>query len=216
MNVDQTLLGVIKQGRLDEVIRLVEQEGANPAYQINEPIRLAVKFNWLEIVDYLLQNPQVDPAANKNEIIRVAIEEGQVEMVQRLVQDSRVNPMVDDNYPMYIAVLEDKVAIVDVLARVPGLLLGTVEYYLRHKNNGLLFKLARMTGLKPHGDNVDYIAWAASIGSLKLIRRLMGIIRISADDIQFLIACARHYGHTKIINYLEKLTPAPDPTIERQ
>lgn len=204
MDLNDRLEEAIKQNKRYDVADLIDL-GADPSFNRNYPLYLAVKYKRLGIVEFLLRDQRVNPGDNRDMAFRTAAEEGDVTILQRLLQDSRVDPMADDNYAMHIAVMDDKSEIVDILARIPGLLVAMVKVFMKRKKFTLIFKLARMTGMDPEGDNLDYMAWAAAIGSLKLIQNLTSIVKLSPEDKQFLIASAQHYGHTNIVNYLQKL-----------
>lgn len=211
MDRDEELLAAIRRGDSETAIRLIELGAANPAYNHNSPIFTAAKFNHLGLLQYLLRHPQVDPAAVNNRTLRIAAEEGHVRIVERLLQDPRViaelNRTRTDIYPIAEVMIYGKSAVVPVLARVPGLLLQTVDHFLDREQFDSILKLAKMTGLKPEGDDIDFMAWSASIGALELLQTLIFQYTplLTPADRQFLIACAQQYGHADIVDYLQKL-----------
>jgi hypothetical protein len=80
----------LREGTLDIVNRLLQDERVDPSVSNNMPIRFASCYNNLALVDRLLQDERVDPSVNNNEALHSARARELTAIVDRLMMDRRV------------------------------------------------------------------------------------------------------------------------------
>ncbi len=108
-----------KNGHLEIVKLLLQDERVDPSDHNNYAIRLALQNGHTEIVKLLLQDKRVDPSVDNNYVIRIASLNGYVEIVKLLLQDERVDPSVDNNLTIEFASQNGHTEIVKLLLQDP-------------------------------------------------------------------------------------------------
>src|SRR3990167_9224825 len=104
------LLSASKNGRLDIVERLLEDQRVDPSDQNNISIIFASENGHLDVVERLLQDERVDPSSQDNQSIILASENGHLGVVERLLQDRRVDPSDQNNEALRVSLEYKKVA----------------------------------------------------------------------------------------------------------
>ncbi len=92
-----------KNGHLEIVKLLLQDERVDPSDHNNYAIECASKNGHTEVVKLLLQDERVDPSDHRNDAIRYASENGHTEVVKLLLQDKRVDPSANYNYAIRVA-----------------------------------------------------------------------------------------------------------------
>jgi ankyrin repeat protein len=162
----------------------------------------AINNNHIEKVQLLLQDPRINLADNCNEALMSVILKDRLEIMKLLLQHPQFNPFAEDNFVMRWAVIYERLSIIELLvSSVPGILVSTVDSYLKTRGWYHLEQLAKMTGCLSR-TNEDLLVWAAAIGSINLVKELIrrGVDPTFANNSA--VVAANQYGHQDIVNYL--------------
>jgi ankyrin repeat protein len=117
-------------GNIKRVNELLAQ-GYDPTVGENFPIRMASRWNRVDVVKALLQDGYADPTACNNAAFRYACKHGHTDIVRLLLQDDRVDPTDKYNYAIHKAILMGYTNIVSLLledGRVKPPLDGFMKY----------------------------------------------------------------------------------------
>lgn len=95
---------------------MVEKHGAVANANENYAVRLAARYDSVEVLDWLLTLDGVEPGAANNAALCTAVDVGAHRVVRSLLAcGKRVDPAVGDNYPLCRATERDDHAIIELL-----------------------------------------------------------------------------------------------------
>ncbi len=88
------LIFACQYGNLD-LLKIVLNNGFDPACNENTPFIYACYYNHLNIVNYLLEDPRVDPTDRNNEAYTLSERNGNTKVIERLRQDERISRLIE-------------------------------------------------------------------------------------------------------------------------
>lgn len=103
INGNYAILWASREGFVELVNLLLEDERTDPSAYNNFAVRMACKNGHAAIVELLLRHPKVDPSVNQNAAIKEASEKGYTKIVELLLTHPKVDPSVDDNWALKVA-----------------------------------------------------------------------------------------------------------------
>jgi ankyrin repeat protein len=172
-----TLINACKDGHVDVVKLLLNNDRVDPAADDNDAIQWACRNGHEKVVELLLADGRADPAADNNFAIYWACREGHDKVVKLLVADGRVDPAADNNMAIHWACRKGYDKVVKLLladgradpAADNNMAIRKASQNGRVKVVKLLLEDRRVD---PAADNNEAIQWACRNGRDKVVEAL--------------------------------------------
>lgn len=162
------------------------------------PLRVAVWYHLINIVDILLSIPELDPGSNNNQLLLMLITQPgwtgeQYILFSRLLSDSRVTPTDD---LLYQAVMSNRIGVVSLLLKDPRINPNTrnIFFFVVHQGNTDMVRLfLENERLQPFTHDNASLKDSLQQGNLKIARLLLNDIRLPVSG--FTIAVLYAFQH---------------------
>ncbi|KAJ3256487.1 hypothetical protein HK103_005485 [Boothiomyces macroporosus] len=203
----ESLTVCCQYGYIESVKYLLSRD-IDPTWNRNKPIRVAARFNHLQIVQLLLENPKVNPSDCDNEILQDAASGGRYEIVDLLMKDGRVDPSFPNDQPILIAAQKLNFRIVDLLLDDPRVDPSSHNNFLiaicsTYGKASLVERLMKDSRVSPSPGSTEALINAAKNGHLHIVKLLLADENVnpSAQANEALIAASGD-GHIEIVKEL--------------
>ena len=186
-DVNERFQQAARQGNVDAIENLLQNEQVDPSADHNAAISIASAYGRLRVVERLLQDPRVDPSDDHNKAIRNASAYGKFPVVELLLQNPRVNPSDVDNDAIRKASENGHLLVVERLLQNPRVNPSDVhnEAIRKASENGhlpVVECLLKDKRVDPSDDNNYAIQMASANGHLRVIERLLKDKRVDPSD----------------------------------
>ena len=172
-NIDYAIDDAVRNGQIEIVRLLLQDERFYPGYEDGLAIRSAIQYDHIEIVKLLLNDPRVDTWGS----FRESIKYNRIEIFKLLLADDRVDPADDDNRAIIYAAEK---------GRVKGFKLLLADYRV-----------------DPSDLNNAAIRLASGNGHPEIVKLLLADQRVNpAADDNYAIIFASENGHVEIVKLL--------------
>ncbi|KAI9340520.1 ankyrin repeat-containing domain protein [Obelidium mucronatum] len=180
----------------------------DPSAKQNEPIRVACKNGFSQIVDMLLNDPRTDPSCQSQTCLKSALKNGFWDVVRELLSHGDVDPTVNGQAAIRGACEFGLVEVVEVLLRHqevdPGVLNDfPVRIASERGFEGVVRLLVGHESVDPGCNGNFPIRIAAANGHLEVVRVLLGSKNVDPTaDNQLAIKSAAANGHLEVVKLL--------------
>src|SRR3989338_5474367 len=187
---------------LRKEVEKLEDAATKRKEKLEQKFNNAMTYGNIAEIELLMQ---IVEEVDLNDFLISAIRNRKAEIVQVFLEDRRIDPTDNDSKVIRTAVAYGEPEIVSLLARIPKVVTGAIDHYLKirkpTKRLRKINRLAYMTGAIPRSEmdpsisDEDLLVWAAAMGSLALVRHLIyeGVDPSFSNNSA--LAAAIQYGH---------------------
>jgi len=177
----QAFIRAAADGRMDVILRLLEDPLIDPSADYDAAIRYASTNGHANVVAVLLADS--DPSANDNVAIRTASRNGHVDVVKVLLADARVDPSADKNFAIVTASIDGNTEIVKLLLTDPRTdpsadNNAAIRAASRHGHVDVVKVLLADSRTDPSANNNEAIRIASKNGHVDVVKVLLADPRV--------------------------------------